>query len=140
MRWHECREKIRFHEVDSFNILWHGNYIKYFEIGRLGLCARFGLSPDEMRALGYYAPVIDLGCTFKEPARYGNEILIRTTVDPTEKAMLTFRYVLLRVSDGKILSEGHTTHVLLTLDGGMLYMVPPEIEGPVRELIAYCNE
>lgn len=139
MRWHECRAKVRFHEVDSFKVLWHGNYIKYFEIGRLAFSKEHGLAIERLSDKGLYAPVIDLGCTFKEPARYGDEIIIRTAVDPTEIASLTFRYMLLRESDRKTLAEGFTTHVLMTLDGKMLYLIPEDLKIPLQEMIAWSN-
>jgi len=132
-------EKVRFCEVDSFGVMWHGHYVKYFEIGRLELSKRFALSPDEMRAKGYFAPVIDMGCRFREPARYGHEILIRTTVEPTDRASLTFRYQLVQAPDGPLLAEGFTSHVLLTMDGKMLYMVPEELKQPLEALMTYCN-
>ncbi len=140
MRWHESSEKIRFCEVDSFDVVWHGHYIKYFEIGRLDLSGRFGMSPNEMKKLGYYAPVVDLGCKFREPASLGDEITIKTSVEPTEKASLTFRYELIRSSDNALLAEGFTSHVLLTLDGKMIYIIPEELRMQLKDMLAYCNE
>lgn len=139
MRWHECRAAVRFHEVDSFNILWHGNYINYFEIGRLAFSRQFGLSIDDLARYGLFAPVIDFGCRLKESARYGDEIIIRTGIDPVEKALLTFRYVLIRASDGKALAEGYTKHVLMTLERKLLYMLPDDLQKPVQDMIDWSN-
>jgi len=125
--------------VDSFNVLWHGNYISYFEIGRLAFSKEHGLALGELNEKGFFAPVIDLGCKYKEPARYGDEIIIRTAVEPTEKASLTFRYTLHRASDEKKLAEGYTTHVLMTLEGKMLYLVPDELKKVVEDMIAWSN-
>lgn len=139
MRWHESRAAVRFDEIDSFGVLWHGHYAKYFEVGRLDLSKQFNLSIEELGQLGYYAPVVNLGCRFREPARYGDEITVKTTVEPLESASLTFQYQLVRRSDGTILAEGFTSHVLLTTEGKMLYLVPPELEKPLHEMIAYYN-
>jgi acyl-CoA thioester hydrolase len=140
LRWHECDEKVRFCEVDSFDVVWHGHYIKYFEIGRLDLSGKFGMSPDKMRKMGYYAPVVDLRCRFREPARLGDMITIKTSVDPVEKAALTFRYEVIRTHDDVILAEGFTSHVLLTLDGTMIYMIPEKLKKPLEDMLAYCND
>lgn len=140
LRWHECSEKVRFCDVDSFDVVWHGHYLQYFEIGRLELSGKFSLTPDYIKRSGYIAPVVDLGCRFRVPARYGDEIIIKTTVDPSETGSLTFRYELLRASDGAVLAEGYTTHVLLTIDGKMIYTVPDELRKPVEDMQAYCND
>ncbi|MEW6108238.1 MAG: acyl-CoA thioesterase [Nitrospirota bacterium] len=139
MKQHETRLSVRFNEVDSFNVVWHGHYIGYFEAGRLDLCNRFALSPDEMRALGLFAPVIEIKCRLRSPARYNDSILIKTSVIPSEKAMLTFSYRLFRESDLKLLVEGETSHVLLTLDGKMLYEVPPGLNSRIEKMLTYLN-
>jgi acyl-CoA thioester hydrolase len=140
LHWHECDEKIRFCEVDLFNVAWHGHYIKYFEIGRLDLAGKFGMSPDAMKEMGYYVPVVDLGCRFREPARLGDMITIKTSVEPVEKAALTFRYEVVRTRDSTLLAEGFTSHVLLTLDGKMIYMIPERLKKPLEDMLAYCND
>lgn len=139
MRWHECGTHVRFHEVDSFNVVWHGHYLKYFEMGRLALSEKFGLSVGDLKAMGYVAPVVELGCRFRGPARYGDEIIIRTHVAPTDRALLTFRYTVARGSGEPILAEGHTSHVLLTEAGTMLYEIPSEIAQAVGKMISFCN-
>ncbi len=139
LHWHECREKVRFHEVDAYDVVWHGHYIAYFEIGRLALSGRFSLSPEELGAKGYFAPVVDLGCRYREPARYGDELIVRTSVAPADKAALTFRYQLLRASDDTLLAEGFTTHVLLSLEGRMIYLVPDELRENLDEMMAFCH-
>ena len=98
------------------------------------------MSPNEMKKLGYFVPVIDLGCKFREPARLGDEITIKTSVEPAEKASLTFRYELIRASDNELLAEGFTAHVLLTLDGKMIYLVPEELRMQLKDMLSYCNE
>lgn len=130
---------MRFHEVDSLNVVWHGNYLKYFEMGRLSLSEMFGLSVSDLKAKGFVAPVVELGCRFREPARYGDEIIIRTRVDPTDRALMTFRYAVVRCPADSILAEGYTSHVLLTESGMMLYAIPAEISQAVGEMISFCD-
>ncbi len=127
MPLHETSLTVRFHEVDSFNVVWHGHYIAYCEAGRLDLAGRFGLSPEDLRSLGLFAPVVDMKCRIRASARYGDVITVKTGVVPTDRAMLVFTYRLLRQSDGALLAEAETSHVLLRLDGTMLYSVPDEL-------------
>ncbi len=134
MKFDETEIRVRFHEVDSWGIVWHGHYIAWFEVGRSALLSKFQLSPQDFTRLGYIAPVVDLRCSYKEPARLGDEVIVRTTVLKPTKAALTFQSEVLRKKDRKLLVSGEETQVLLTLDGKMLYHIPPELEERLKTL------
>jgi acyl-CoA thioester hydrolase len=79
------------------------------------------------------APVVDLTCKFKLPARYNDEIIIQTTMQRSETAKLVFHYLVMR--DTEILAEGSTTHVLTDMKGTMLYKVPPNVQERLEEMM-----
>ncbi len=139
MRTHETKFTVRFPEVDAFDVVWHGHYIGYFELGRLDLCSRFGLSPDAMKQLGYFAPVIDMRCRIRASARYNDRLAVRTSVRPPDRAMLVFTYTIVRESDGQVIAEGETSHVLLTTGRTMLYEVPEELKAGIRDMLTYLD-
>ena len=134
---HETQVKVRFCEVDPYQVVWHGHYISWFEVGRNELASRFGLDPEQLKSMGLMAPVVDLACKFKSPARYGDTVIIRTTMQRSETAKLIFHYTVMR--DKEMIVEGSTTHVLTDLKGTMLYQVPPEIQGRLEEMMAYLG-
>lgn len=140
MKYDETEIKVRFNEVDSWGIVWHGHYIAWFEVGRMALLKKFHLLPQDFTQMGYIAPVVDLKCFFKEPARMEEEILIRTSVLKPTKAALTFRFQILRKKDGKLLASGEETQVLLTLDGRMLYIIPQNLRERLQPLFNYLEE
>jgi len=123
---HKTRLKVRFCEVDPYEVVWHGHYISWFEVGRNDLASRFGLDPMQLREVGLMAPVVDLSCKFKLPARYDEEVTIQTTMQRSETAKLIFSYTVMR--DTEMLAEGSTTHVLTDLKGTMLYKVPSAVQ------------
>jgi acyl-CoA thioester hydrolase len=139
MKFDETEIRVRFNEVDSWGMVWHGHYIAWFEVGRMALLRRFGLLPEDFTRMGYRAPVVDLQCTFKESARLDEEILIRTTVLKPTKAALTFQFQVLRKKDGKLLASGEETQVLLALDGRMLYFIPTALEEKLKALFDYLE-
>ena len=139
MIFDETEIRVRFNEVDSWGMVWHGHYIAWFEAGRSALLNKFQLSPPDFTRMGYVAPVVDLKCSYKEPARLDEEIIIRTTVLKPTKAALTFRFEVLRKKDRKLLVTGEETQVLLTLDGKMLYYLPPELEEKLKPLFAHLG-
>jgi len=120
-------------------MVWHGHYLSWFEVGRMALLGKFGLQPQGFARMGYLAPVVDLKCAYKEPARLDEEILIRTTVLKPSKAALVFRFEVLRKTDRRLLVSGEETQVLLTLDGRTLYHIPPDLAEKLRPLFAYLG-
>ena len=140
MRYDETDLRVRFNEVDSWGIVWHGHYISWFEVGRMALLGKFHLLPADFTRMGYIAPVVDLKCVFKEPARLDEEMLIRTTILKPTKAALTFRFEVLRKSDRKLMAAGEETQVLLTLDGRMLYIIPQDLRERLQPLFDYLEE
>jgi len=135
---HKTEITVRFHEVDSFDVVWHGHYIGYFEAGRLDLCSRFGMSPADMKEMGLFAPVVDMKCRMRAAARYPDTLIVGTTVVPAEKALLTFAYTIHRESDMTLLAEGETSHVLLA-GGRMLYEIPRELGVRIGRMTAYLD-
>jgi len=139
MKAHETRLSVRFREVDSFDVVWHGHYIAYFEDGRLDLCNRFGLSPEAIKQLGYFAPVVDMKCRIRASARYADRLIIQTSVKPSDKAMLVFTYTIIREQDHQTIAEGETAHVLLTRERKMLYEVPEELRTRITSMLSYLD-
>jgi len=132
--YYETQLKVRFYEVDSYQVVWHGHYVAWFEVGRNECAARFGLDPEQLKEIGLMAPVVDLLCKFKLPARYGDDVVIRTTMQRCETAKLIFHYTVMRDKD--VLAEGYTTHILTDLKGTMLYQIPPEAKQRLESMFA----
>lgn len=139
MKYEETELRVRFNEVDSWGIAWHGHYVAWFEAGRMALLRKFQLLPQDFSRMGYLAPVVDLKCAYKEPARLDEEILILTTVLRPTKAALTFKFQVLRKGDRKLLASGEETQVLLTLDGKMLYYIPVELREKINRILNYLE-
>ena len=139
MNYHQTPLQVRFHEVDSYGVVWHGHYISWFEVGRNDLTERFGMGPLQLKQHRLLAPVVELSCQFKLPALFGDSILVQTTMERTEVAKLIFRYQVLHQAKGKILSTGTTTHVLTDLSGTLLYRVPPEVLEKLEAMRKYLD-
>ena len=139
MTFDETEIRVRFNEVDSWGMVWHGHYIAWFEAGRMALLRKFQLLPQDFTRMGYIAPVVDLKCSYKEPARLDEEIIIRTPVLKPTMAALIFQFEVLRKKDRKLLVAGEETQVLLTLDGKMLYYLPPDLKEKLQGLFHYLE-
>jgi len=124
MRYHETRLQVRFNEVDSYNVAWHGHYVAWMEVGRNDLAGRFQMDAAQLAEAGFLGPVINLELKFHNPARFKDEIIVRTTLRPSETATLVFMNEIVAL-DGRKLASGVTTHALTDLTGILQFRLPP---------------
>jgi len=136
VRYHETFVTVRFNEVDSYQVAWHGHYVAWMEIGRNSLSRQFGLGPDDLAGLSYMGPVVSLELKYLRPARFNDEVRICTLFEGDEAAMLSFRCEML-ASDGERLASGLVRHVLTDSCGVMQYRLPEEIDERVARMKAW---
>ena len=120
----ETEINIRFSEVDSMGIVWHGNYIKFFEDGRESWGKKHGLNYLEVYSHGIVTPIVHTSIDHKKPLRYGEVAIIKTSFEDTEAAKLIYHYLILRKSDGEVIAKGKTIQVFLDKDGNLLLNFP----------------
>src|SRR5690606_12084206 len=90
---------IRFSEVDSMGVVWHGSFVKYLEDGRELFGAEHGLSYMGVASQGYFIPIVDMSISYKQSAKYGDKLIIRTEFVNSEAAKIIFAYTIYRESD-----------------------------------------
>ncbi|GIV32756.1 MAG: 4-hydroxybenzoyl-CoA thioesterase [Chitinophagales bacterium] len=116
---------VRFHEVDSLGIVWHGHYLRYFEDGREAFGKKYQVGYADFAERGYAVPVVHVHCSYKHPLRYGENIKVITTLVNSLSAKLIFDYQILN-SEGRLAATGQTTQVLVEKDTNLLCLVLPE--------------
>jgi acyl-CoA thioester hydrolase len=112
---HEITIRVRYAETDRMGYLHHANFFVYFEQGRSELLRAKGFSYRDVEDQGYLLVVIDIGCKFKRPAMYDDELILRTTVERVTHVKIVHRYEVFR--DGVLLAEGHSTLACVDRDG-----------------------
>src|ERR1051326_7518333 len=111
------RIRVRYAETDQMGVVYHSNYFIWFEVGRVDLLRQLGFTYREMEQDdGGYIAVVDARCRFKAPARYDDEIIIRTHLKNVRESLIHFGYEAVRKSDGTLLAEGETTHIVTDSD------------------------
>ena len=102
----ETRVRVRYAETDQMNVVYHGNYAQYFEVGRVESIRHLGISYKEMEAMGIIMPLVELHTKFLRPAHYDDLLTIRTTLKelPTDHR-IEFHQEVLNESD-KLLTIG----------------------------------
>ena len=88
--------KVRFGEVDSMGIVWHGNYVKYIEEGRESFGKKYGISYLDIYANKVMAPVVNMQIDFKKQVKYGDQLIIETKFIDTAAAKINFYFQIFR--------------------------------------------
>lgn len=110
---------VRFSDVDSMGIVWHGNYIKYFEDGREDFGLKYGMHYLDVYKNGYFTPIVNLECNYKLPLKYGEKVVIETTYINSEAAKIIHTYKLFRESNNELVATGKSIQVFLNINGDL---------------------
>lgn len=109
----EIEFDIRFSETDAMGVVWHGNYLKYFEDGREAFGKKFGMQYLDIYSRGYYTPIVKSNINHKSPLYYGQRAKIITTMIPNKAAKIIFEYEIINLTTNKISAIGSTMQVFL---------------------------
>lgn len=106
---------VRFNEVDSMGIVWHGSYAKYFEDAREEFGRKYNIGYLRIFGEGFYAPLVKLDFNYKKPLVYGNKMLVEIKYLPTEAAKICFDYRIYLIEDGTqvLVATGSSMQVFL---------------------------
>src|SRR5512132_1791524 len=105
-RFVESRTRVRYKETDQMGIAHHSNYIVWFEIGRTDLCRATGITYREIEERGYLLVVVEIGCQYRTPFRYDEEVIIRTSVAEAASRSIRFAYELRDASGENVRASG----------------------------------
>jgi acyl-CoA thioester hydrolase len=105
--------RVRYAETDQMGIVYYGNYLTWFEIGRVELCRQLGFEYKQMEIEDdSFIVVAEAYCRYKKPARFDDVILIRTRVTQSQRRTLRFGYELTHQASGELIATGETVHVI----------------------------
>jgi acyl-CoA thioester hydrolase len=126
----ETSVRVRYAETDAMGVVYHTNYLIWFEVGRGEYMRQKGGDYADFEAQGFYLPVSEVDARFIAPARYGDLILIRTWTEELRSRSLTFTYEVVMQETGQVLVTGRTRHICTDREG-RIKMIPKEM----RELL-----
>jgi len=122
----EVTLRVRYAETDAMGVVYHTNYLVWFEVGRGEYMRQAGGSYDEFERRGYYLPVTEIGARYLAPARYAELVTVRTWVEELKSRKLRFGYAVVKQADGQVLATGFTEHICTRHDGQVV-TIPPEV-------------
>ncbi|MCK7589449.1 acyl-CoA thioesterase [Subsaxibacter sp. CAU 1640] len=116
---------IRFNEVDSLGIVWHGHYISYFEEGREAFGKTFGISYLDIKKQGFAVPIVKTSTDHMLPLKYGDVAIIETAFKNTQAAKIIFEYVI-KNHQNQVVCKGETVQVFTSIETGEMALTNPE--------------
>lgn len=123
--WHDAYLRVRYAETDKMGVVYYANYLIWFEIGRTEFCRARGFSYRDLEENeNSFLVVAESYCRYKAPAYYDDELVVRTRVTELRRRSLRFGYEILRASDGTVIAEGETGHVVTDANGHVRSLPP----------------
>ncbi|MEN9332952.1 MAG: putative acyl-CoA thioesterase YneP, partial [Bacteroidota bacterium] len=108
---HSISIRVRYAETDAMNFVYYGNYATYFEVARVELMRKLGLSYRAIEEMGVWMPVIDFHIQYFKPAQYDDEVTIQVKVDTMPSVKMIFHYE--SFVDGTCINRAETTLVFV---------------------------
>jgi acyl-CoA thioester hydrolase len=120
--------EVRFSEVDSMGLVWHGSYAHYFEDAREAFGLKYGLGYLDIFGEGYYAPLVELKFNYKKSLIYGKKARVEISFRNTEAAKIVYDYEIFDIEDGSLITTGYTIQVFLNKQYQLVWINPPFYE------------
>jgi acyl-CoA thioester hydrolase len=123
--------RVRYAETDKMGVVYYANYLVWFEVARADLLRSLGWTYREMEIAGISLPVIEAHCQYLRPARYDDEIDVKTEGRMLSAVRMEFEYHVIRKTDQTIAAQGKTVHAAVDAAGK-----PCRLPERVREVFA----
>jgi acyl-CoA thioester hydrolase len=108
---------VRYAETDRMGVVYYANYLVWFEVGRVAWCRARGFHYRDLEAQdGRYMMVAEATCRYKAPARFDDDILIRTAIRSATDKVIRFRYEIRNHMTGQLLATGESAHIVTDLE------------------------
>ncbi len=133
MKEHEIQVRVRYSETDQMGVVYHGNYVPYFEMGRVEWLRNKGVSYKSMEERGIALPIVSMNINYKKPARYDDLLTVKTTFKSQTSVKIEFDCEI-RNNENELLTTAHFILVFLDLKTGRP-IVPPTYINELLELI-----
>ncbi len=118
--------RVRYADTDKMGVVYYANYLVWFEVGRTDWLRQAGFTYRELEESGIVLPVVETRCEYRQPARYDDDIEVRTRGTLLSGVRVRFDYEIVRRQNDAIAACGHTVHASIS-PGGRLTRLPEQV-------------
>ena len=126
--WHRCQMRTLYADTDRSNVVYHANYLRYFEFGRCELMRDAAYPYREIEEDGYVYPIVDMRIQFQQPLYYDDPMWIHTRPADRERVRLRFDYLITHGETGADICRGYTLHCALNGKGIPVAVDPKTVQ------------
>ncbi|MGD0637807.1 MAG: thioesterase family protein [Nitrososphaerales archaeon] len=114
---HEIKVRVRYADTDTMRVVYYANFFVWFESGRVELLRSKGIVYRDIEEMGIFMPVVEAKASYKAPARFDDELLVKTRIREMGNTSVTFENEVYRLPEMELLCRGGTVHVVVGKDG-----------------------
>ena len=129
--WHKTPIRVRYKDTDRMGVVYYGNYLTFFEVGRAELMRELGFPYSRMEALGYSLVVVEAAARYHGNVGYDSLVTVQTAITQLKRVTIRFEYKVVS-QDETILVTGHTLHACIRPDQKPI-RIPDEIKGAIEK-------
>lgn len=118
--------RVLYSDTDSYGVVWHGSYTKWFEAARVGLVEQLGLPLEELENNNILFPVVEMNIRYKSSAKMNERIIIKTHISELKPLSVTFEHNVYEKNTNKLRTTAHTTIVVIDAATGKMYRKIPD--------------
>ena len=133
MKTDETEHRVYYSDTDHGGVVYYANYLKWFEIGRTEILRQNGFNYVDFEKQGIIAPVVEVHCNYKQPAKYNDTIIIKTTIENIGNSSIKFNYKIIRKNGNKLLAEGYTVNVFVNTKTMKSTKIPEELRKALQD-------
>ena len=134
---HIFEQKVFYSDTDAYGVVWHGSYLRWLEMGRVGFCEMMGHNLIDLKNQDIVLPVVNLNIKYKMSAKLEDEMVIETEISEFKGVSVTFRQIIKSKETGKTFVEADVAVVAINNDG-KLYRKMPEVLAKSFEEVLKC--
>ncbi|MEN9326638.1 MAG: hypothetical protein RI943_1059 [Bacteroidota bacterium] len=134
MKEYEFTVRVRYAETDQMGVVYHGNYAQYFEMGRVEWLRNLGVSYKWMEENGVMLPVVSLEMIYKKPARYDDELRVKTILKSQTSVKIEFDYEIYN-EQNQLLTTGYSMLVFVDMKSGRPIVPPSYVSDKIKNIL-----
>ncbi|MBC8059778.1 MAG: acyl-CoA thioesterase [Clostridiaceae bacterium] len=137
MNFNETKVVVRYAETDKMGVVYHSNYLIYFEIARTEFINQCGMSYRDMEDIGIMIPVLESNCKYMNGAKYNDELTIKAWIEELSAVRAKFNYSIIREKDQKEIARGNTLHTFVDNNFKIINLKKkyPEVMSKLEQLL-----
>ena len=114
---HQTPVRVFYGDTDKMGVAYYANYLRWFEMARNEYMRNIGYSYARLESEGLALPVVDVGCRYRKPARYDDELTLESWIAGKSAVRVRFEYRIWNAAHASAITEGFTVHASLNLQG-----------------------